>query len=539
MNSMYNIQPDTKRKDRSNMSIQSKIKVGRPSDEYEREADRVADAVMHMPDSQLQIQPVEEEEEEKLQMLPEQSDLLQMKQQAPDIQSLCPRCRERAKKGKTLDCPDCEKKLQMSPIIQKQGDGQKVTSPEISNQLYASKGHGVPLPSGVQQEMTHKMGTDFSGVNIHTDSKSHQLNNQLGARAFTHGSDIYFNKDEYNPSSSSGKRLLAHELTHVLQQHGSMLTHVVQRKIEVENPNTALAGAPPREHWEDIRDSIRTLSSNFDVDASGKVEPTGAPVCRTPANTTEECLCALHADGDTWKIKIDDTVWPHTEQANKRVVVQSTRSDIDLGAWGTGVPGGQRIIMDQWRVLGHELCGHAWLMVQGTHPVFSPVTSGGRLMGRPSHDATVQIENQIAQDVSGAGALQRGEFSDPHSGESFGRVTISQFSSGSNDVSSLPPSMQHRIDIVEQFMNRTSILKADIIGHADHTGSSAINRRVSKGRARDVRNELVRRGISNSRFNTIDGRGSAECPPAPANNSACRKVEVFMYVFESASERFP
>lgn len=199
--------------------IQPKLKIGQPNDKYEQEADRVADAVMRMPDPQVQMQPVEEEEE-KLQMKPEQSDPLQMKQQAPQIQRMCPRCRERAIQGKPLNCPDCEKKLQMSPAIQRQGNGQMVASSDVTSQLSSSKGQGTKLPSPVQQEMSSKMGTDFSSVNIHTDSKSHQLNSQLGARAFTHGSDIYFNRGEYNPNSSGGKHLLAHELTHVVQQNG-------------------------------------------------------------------------------------------------------------------------------------------------------------------------------------------------------------------------------------------------------------------------------------------------------------------------------
>lgn len=198
--------------------IQPKLRVGRSDDEYEKEADAVADQVIRMPDRSLQMQSSLEEEEEQLQMQPKQTDLIQMRQQTPKLQGMCPRCRERARQGKPLNCPDCEKKLQMTPAIQRQDDGQNYASTKISNQLHASKGQGAPLQPGVQQAMTHKMGSDFSGVNIHTDSKSQQLNRQLGARAFTYGNDIYFNKGEYNPKSQDGKRLLAHELTHVVQQ---------------------------------------------------------------------------------------------------------------------------------------------------------------------------------------------------------------------------------------------------------------------------------------------------------------------------------
>jgi hypothetical protein len=66
--------------------------------------------------------------------------------------------------------------------------------------------------------MGNAMGVDFSGVNIHTDSKAVQMNQKLGAKAFTHGNDIYFKEGEFNPESNNGKKLLAHELTHVVQQ---------------------------------------------------------------------------------------------------------------------------------------------------------------------------------------------------------------------------------------------------------------------------------------------------------------------------------
>ena len=60
--------------------------------------------------------------------------------------------------------------------------------------------------------------TDFSGVRVHTDQEAAQMNQDLSAQAFTHGSDVYFNEGKFNPESGGGKHLLAHELTHVVQQ---------------------------------------------------------------------------------------------------------------------------------------------------------------------------------------------------------------------------------------------------------------------------------------------------------------------------------
>jgi hypothetical protein len=70
------------------------------------------------------------------------------------------------------------------------------------------------------RQMEQAFGTDFSGVNIHTDKQSASLNKEMHSIAFTNGKDIYFAEGHYNPDSSSGKALLAHELTHVIQQTG-------------------------------------------------------------------------------------------------------------------------------------------------------------------------------------------------------------------------------------------------------------------------------------------------------------------------------
>jgi hypothetical protein len=89
----------------------------------------------------------------------------------------------------------------------------------VEAELEHQAGKGSPLPAKTLAEMNHSFGTDFSHVRIHHDSAAAALCNELSAQAFTHGCDIYFNEGKYNPESEDGKRLLAHELTHVLQQH--------------------------------------------------------------------------------------------------------------------------------------------------------------------------------------------------------------------------------------------------------------------------------------------------------------------------------
>jgi hypothetical protein len=72
--------------------------------------------------------------------------------------------------------------------------------------------------------MGQAMGADFSGVKVHTDTQSDQLNQSIQAKAFTTGQDVFFRQGEYQPESRSGQELIAHELTHVMQQQGTWLT---------------------------------------------------------------------------------------------------------------------------------------------------------------------------------------------------------------------------------------------------------------------------------------------------------------------------
>jgi hypothetical protein len=86
----------------------------------------------------------------------------------------------------------------------------------LASRIQASRGNGSPLDDGTRSKMEGGFGTSFDGVRVHTDSESDSLNHKLGAKAFTTGSDIYFRQD----TSPSDHGLLAHELTHVVQQRG-------------------------------------------------------------------------------------------------------------------------------------------------------------------------------------------------------------------------------------------------------------------------------------------------------------------------------
>lgn len=114
-----------------------------------------------------------------------------------------------------------EEKNEHPPIMHKKKEGTGTDkSSDIAERIKKTKGKGQPMSEKTARQMEQAFGADFQNVTIHTDEQSASLNKDMHSVAFTNGSDIYFAEGQYNPDSSSGKTLLAHELTHVIQQTG-------------------------------------------------------------------------------------------------------------------------------------------------------------------------------------------------------------------------------------------------------------------------------------------------------------------------------
>jgi hypothetical protein len=114
-------------------------------------------------------------------------------------------------------------------------------SANVEQNIQNSQGTGKRLEEGIREPMEREFNADFGGVKIHADGNSDRLNRSLNARAFTTGQDIYFKQGEYNPSNPQGQELLAHELTHVVQQNGSQ----VRRSPQIQNTSTPLIQTKP------------------------------------------------------------------------------------------------------------------------------------------------------------------------------------------------------------------------------------------------------------------------------------------------------
>ncbi len=149
------------------------------------------------------------------------------------------------------------------------GVNRKPISPNLESKLDASKGAGSSLPQDTKTKMEDSFGTDFSGVRIHNDGSAAKMNNDLNAQAFTHGNDIYFNEGKYDNESNTGQHLLAHELTHVVQQNGS-----IHRKDLLQR---TLAETLPVSNGEfGVNMATQTFATNKRTGLTGSIEFTPA-----------------------------------------------------------------------------------------------------------------------------------------------------------------------------------------------------------------------------------------------------------------------
>ena len=127
--------------------------------------------------------------------------------------------------------------------------------PARSTSPIENTGAGAPLPASVRSHMEPRFGADFGGVRLHTDHAAAQHSSALDAHAFTVGQHVYFGRDKFQPHSAGGKELIAHELTHTIQQGAAPQGHAVHRSVAVSqqaSPSVqrSLLGVPnPREYF--------------------------------------------------------------------------------------------------------------------------------------------------------------------------------------------------------------------------------------------------------------------------------------------------
>jgi|GEM_PF-3790210 len=173
--------------------FQPKLTINAPGDQYEQEADAMADKVMGMEKPYMQAKP-----------LPISS-----------VQRKCAHCEEE------------EKKVQRKEM----NNSETIFDHTLESYVGNLNGSGQSLPDEVRNFYEPRFGFDFNNVRVHTDGVAAKSAQSINAQAYTSGNNIVFNAGEFSPNTNSGKKLLGHELTHVVQQQAAGTNQIQRTKI--------------------------------------------------------------------------------------------------------------------------------------------------------------------------------------------------------------------------------------------------------------------------------------------------------------------
>jgi hypothetical protein len=264
-------------------TLQPRLTINQPDDVYEREADAMADKVMRMPDHEDMTQPFFR----------------------PRISSLQRKC---------AHCEEEEKNMQRKELnneIATPADGMEGYVKQLNN-------GGQSLSKQTRSFFEPRFGHDFSEVKVHTDPVAAKSAQSINALAYTSGSHIVFNDRQYSPGSTSGKKLLAHELTHVVQQNSFIQPKQIQRAR--------------------LSCTTRTNIDVYLVSLPGSTRDTTADV--DFANTVL-CQCGIQLNvvgGESWATSLLDLLPPNG------VLNESTSHNVELDTMLNYQPGGPDVL---------------------------------------------------------------------------------------------------------------------------------------------------------------------------------------------------
>jgi Domain of unknown function (DUF4157) len=215
--------------------VQAKLTVGPANDRFEQEADRVADDVMRMPEpgAANETRPTNGSPPPAISPLPGVS----------PVRRMCAECED-----------ELHRKPAAAPIRRQVEDEEQVQTKQASDaaphlaastaSLIAGLGGGSPLPASERAFFERRFGRDLSGVRIHDGTAADAAARSIQARAFTLGSDIAFAGGEYGPGAAEGRRLMAHELAHTVQQEPSGAPEIRRSCTSAATCAAPIAGDP-------------------------------------------------------------------------------------------------------------------------------------------------------------------------------------------------------------------------------------------------------------------------------------------------------
>lgn len=344
---------------RAGQAAQRALPIGPPGDRFEREAERVADRIMRSP--------------------------LPGARESDDHPPSPPAARQ--------------------PISTLGGGATGSTIPTLPG------ARGRALDRDTRERMETRFGHDFSRVRVHTGAGAARSAQAVGARAYTVGQHIVFGSGQFAPGSEAGQRLLAHELTHTIQQGDG--GRRVQRLVEVSGGASAVNEVLG--HFDALcgNGNFATQSGNRITSDCQESSPGCDCLCDVTTNPSKLITIELFSvsnspasrrlhDGSTETVPMPSE-GPRTTSVSSDPTVHIPAAGSTAILFGAFLDNDSPFMANNTRLLAHELCGHARF---GT-------SYAGDKGNRPGHDATIRIENSICAPPT------RGVFNNALQGESF------------------------------------------------------------------------------------------------------------------------
>lgn len=435
-----------------------RLNISQPSDAAEIEADAIADRVMRIPAA-------DNATHRGLESLQTRGNL----DASADIHRKCSVCEE-----------DEDTAVQRKALPS--AGGAAPQSPDHVRNVISSGGRALDLQT--RNFFESRFGYDFSGVRIHTGLAAENSARAINARAYSFGTDVVFDRDEYRPECESGRHLLAHELAHVARQGSNKIHRRLKiNAVDSDDPATAIPMVDPL---------VTQICPDFETDGTtGAIRPRSGTPCSFPRFAEVAagghplgccCLCTMTRPwGADWDIIVTSTGGPSTSESEHRVRMTPTTGPLapELRHWTSG-PAETTPTQPAVEAFGHELCGHAALMKIRAHEDASTDRAYD-----DQHDPTVRVQNALATEM-GLGGSRRGLAGGGtvHRGESLRVFTVGPF--GVNETNPAPFAAQ--IAAAVAFLRGKAELLVDTVGFRDASDTLA---GVSAGRAIRVRGEIA------------------------------------------------
>ena len=456
--------------------VRAKFRVSKPGDMDEQEADRVAEQVMGMSEKQIS----------KFQTKISDNAKLHRK------------------------CKSCEKEEEKNKIIGRKAlVGNEYEIPEhLEETDNRTRGGASGLDSSTKSFMEMRFGYDFSDVKVHADERASKSAEEINSIAYTVGNDIVFGKGQYSPNTVKGRKLLAHELVHVVQQHVEANTQSDQQ-MSIQRQSIPTIPIPVFDEFDpgvivpdipgipdflkgkqvklsDVRKALDVLTGKKGKKEEGDCSPFNE-FERVPLGKFTGLCCHRGSVRDEKNCCAFSRIGVEENRPAPRCCI-GTADKPEVSVMGKCVK------------------------LEVVPPVFPPIPIPTPTPIPIPTPTPIPIPTPT-----------------PIPTLMFPQFSLTGFPSDSDEISRLPMKESRKLDDVKIFMQTNPHVKLDIIGHADQPAlSSTINLKISQSRADNVKARLIKMGIVGSRIIISQGIGASACS-LPGHQPACRKVDLLMH----------